>query len=54
MCASLYVCQEVVTRRLPRLSKEEAGAVAFLGHDPKRMKCDDVAANPEVFDATIN
>ncbi|CAN0112634.1 unnamed protein product, partial [Laminaria digitata] len=40
--------REVVTHRLPQLNKEEAGAVVFLGHDPKGTKCDDIAANPEV------
>ncbi|CAM9639486.1 unnamed protein product, partial [Hapterophycus canaliculatus] len=39
--------REVVTQRLPRLNQEEAGAVVFLGHDPKGIKCDDIAANPE-------
>lgn len=39
---------QVVTHRLPRLNQEEAGAVVFLGHDPKGTKCDDIAANPEV------
>ncbi|CAM9325405.1 unnamed protein product, partial [Ectocarpus sp. 12 AP-2014] len=38
----------VVTHRLPRLNQEEAGAVVFLGHDPKGIKCDDIAANPEL------
>lgn len=38
----------MVTHRLPQLNKEEAGAVVFLGHDPKGTKCDDIAANPEV------
>ncbi|CAM9674646.1 unnamed protein product, partial [Choristocarpus tenellus] len=40
--------REVVTRRLPQLSAEEAGAVAFLGHDPSSMKSRDMAANPEL------
>lgn len=40
---------QVVTHRLPRLNLEEAGAVVFLGHDPKGHKCDDIAANPEVI-----
>lgn len=39
---------QVVTHRLPRLNQEEAGAVVFLGHDPKGNNCDDIAANPEV------
>lgn len=40
---------QVVTQRLPRLNKEKAGAVVFLGHNPKGAKCNDVAANPEVL-----
>lgn len=39
---------QVVTHRLPRLNKEEAGAMVFLGFDSQGTKCDDIAANPEV------
>lgn len=33
---------------MPQLSKEEAGAAVFLGREPKRKKCDDIGATPEV------
>ena len=33
---------------MPQRNKEEAGAVVFLGHDPKGTRSDDIAANPEV------
>ncbi|CAM9220023.1 unnamed protein product [Chrysoparadoxa australica] len=40
--------QEVVRVQLPSLTAEEAGAIAYAGHDPSELKCNDLAANPEL------
>ncbi|KAL8007493.1 putative C2 domain, WW domain, peptidase C2, calpain family, C2 domain superfamily [Plasmopara halstedii] len=43
------LCHEIIGRNLPRLNKQEAGAVTFFGHDPhkERQQQLDVSTMPE-------
>lgn len=41
------LCREIIGKNLPRMSQQEAGGVAFFGHDHQQWRHFDVSTTPE-------
>ncbi|GMF45269.1 unnamed protein product [Phytophthora fragariaefolia] len=49
MVLGTALCREIIGRNLPRMNKQEAGGVTFFGHDPQKVRQQqlDVGTTPE-------
>lgn len=48
------LCKEIIGKNLPRMSKQEAGGVAFFGHEYQQWRHLDVSTTPEFVLGTLS